>query len=104
MGLKFVDDLPARTRAASSKVMTDEAIAELKDNPGKWALIQEKVNSAQTVANFVNKPENKEAWVYQTRTVETKKGKTKDGKEKTDRIINVYVAYDPEGTLRTKKK
>jgi hypothetical protein len=102
MGLKFVDALPPRTRSGGSSVFTPEVIAELKDNPGKWALIQEKVSSAQTVANFVNKPENKEAWVYQTRTVETKKSKTKGGKEKTDRIINVYVAYDPEGTLKKK--
>ena len=102
MALKFVDDLPPRTRAGSSRVMTEAVIAELKDNPGRWALIQEKVNSAQTVANFVSKPENKDAYVYQTRTVETKKGKTKGGKTKTERIINVYVAYDPEGTLRKK--
>lgn len=86
-GIKFVDELPKSTRTGGGRasVFTDEVIAELKDNPNKWAEIE---TSTSTAAKFVKANKGFE---YVTRTV----GKKKNSKGNEVPDVKVYVAFKP---------
>lgn len=93
MALKFEDIKPKSTRAGRGpSIMTEEVVQELKDNPGKWGLVAENSTSAQSVAQWVNKPDNKKAFEY-TSVATGKKKKNTKGKEVN--TYNVYVCFKP---------
>lgn len=104
MPLKFQDP-PARKGGpgkTATPAVTDEDMAELKNNPGKWALAAEGVTTAQKFAKWkaANNPADKNGktekypWEYTARDT----GKTKKNRNGVDAATyDVYVRYNPEG-------
>jgi len=92
--MKFMDEKPKSTRGGpgGSRTMTDEVVAELQENPGKWGLVAEGVTSAQSVATWVRKPENKDSFDY-TSVNSGKTTKNRNGKDVP--TYNVYVCFKP---------
>lgn len=96
MAIKFVEALPASKRgggARGSRIMTEDVVKELKANVGKWAIVQENVTGAQSVMNWVKRPEN-DGFEYAQRAsgkkVTNQKGIEVNG-------FDVYVRFNPEG-------
>ena len=97
VALEFVEELPKATRGGggrSHKYMTEDAVGELKDNPGKWARVAKGVTSAQSVAQWVNKAENKDSFEYASRATGKK---VKNTKNEDVPAYDVFVRYNPEG-------
>lgn len=117
MAFKFVETTPevTRGRGATSTVFTDDEVAELRDNPSMWGLVAEDTDKSQKFINWVkrqngkdeNEKPNEGPWRVRTSVHRNKsgephivKGKTKEGKDKETRFVDVYVSYDPEGKAK----